>query len=237
MKRLLIVGAGGFGREVLTLALDNPAWRVDWLIAGYLDSRSNILEGFTSDFSKIENAAPASDEVRALYRREYGILGDPLHHQPSPDEVFVCALGNPADRQRYARPLLDKGAVFISLVHPRAAVSAYSTIAPGCIVGPFAALSPDAHLGDFVSVNSYSAVSHDVRVGAWTEIGGHCLIAGGAVIGERVRIHPGSIVTANAQVGDGSVVAAGSVVFGKIPPGTTVMGNPARRFDWKPDQA
>jgi sugar O-acyltransferase (sialic acid O-acetyltransferase NeuD family) len=237
MKKLLIVGAGGFGREVLTLALDNPKCRVEWQIAGYLDSRRDILKGFASDFSQIRDAAQASDEVRALYRRDYPVLGDPLQHEPQPDEVFVCALGDPAHRLRYAQPLLDKGAVFISLVHPRAAVSAYSTIAPGCIIGPFAALSPDAHLDAFVTVNSYSAVSHDVRVGPWTEIGGHCLIAGGAVIGERVRIHPGSIVAANAQIGDGAVVAAGSVVFGKVPAATTVMGNPARRFDWKADPA
>lgn len=232
MKRLLIVGAGGFGRELLTLALDNEECGRAWTIGGFLDSRADALNGFSADYHQLPHAAPASEESRQRYRRDYGIVGDPTTFQVEANDVFLCALGSPSDRRTYTAALLEQGAEFIRLLHHTAAPSAYSSIAPGCILNTFSTISPDAILDRFVTLGSYSAVAHDAHIGAWTEIGGHCLIAGGVRIGEGVRIHPGCIVTAGARIGDGAIVAAGSVVFGRIPPGITVMGNPAKRFQW-----
>ena len=46
MKNLLIIGASGFGREVLTWVLDHPRNGVDWQVRGFLDTRTGILDGF-----------------------------------------------------------------------------------------------------------------------------------------------------------------------------------------------
>ena len=179
------------------------------------------------------DAMAFTQQERDRYRRDFPILDDPLTYEPEPNDVFICALGAPADRRRYAVPILEQGGEFIRLVHPLTAVSRFAAIGTGSIIGPYASLSPDSRIGKFVSVSSYTALGHDVVVGDWTEIGGHCLIAGGVVIGEAVRIHPGAVLTARVRIGDGAVVAAGSVVFGNVPPGVTVLGNPARRFNWK----
>ena len=47
------------------------------------------------------------------------------------------------------------------------------------------------------------------------------------------RIHGGAVITPDARIGDEAVVGAGSVVFGRVPAGVTVIGNPARRLNWK----
>lgn len=59
----------------------------DWLIGGFLDSRTNILDSYGVDTP---------------------IIGDPMNYLPQPDDVFVCAMGNPYDRHRYALPILKK---------------------------------------------------------------------------------------------------------------------------------
>jgi sugar O-acyltransferase (sialic acid O-acetyltransferase NeuD family) len=233
VKNLIIIGAGGYGREILMLALDNPACGVEWRVKGFLDNRSGILDGFVTDPNQLPGAVPYSPEMRERYRRNFPVLGDPLTYVPQKDDIFVAGVGEPGPRREYSTPLIRKGAEFIILIHPRASVSVFATMGRGCIVGPFCAISPDAHIGEFVTINSYTGIAHDVHIGDWCEIDGHCLIAGRSKIGAGVRMHAGSIITPDVEIGDNAVIGAGSVVFGRVPAGVTVIGNPARRFDWQ----
>lgn len=233
MNRLIIIGAGGFGREVLTWALDNPDHNRIWQVAGFLDSRTGILDGFAKDADALPQAAPHDSLRRAPYRRDFPILGDPLTYTPGPEDVFLCALGDSIQRHKYASAIRDKGGRFAILMHPKAEISTFATLGEGSIIGPFASLSPDSHIGSFVVINSYTAVAHDAVVEDWATVAGHSLVAGNARIGEAAQVHGGSIITPGAKVGARAVVGAGSVVVGRIPDGVTVMGNPARRFDWR----
>jgi sugar O-acyltransferase (sialic acid O-acetyltransferase NeuD family) len=206
-RNLLIVGAGGFGREVLGyIEDDNPLFRVK----GFLDSRSHALD-----------ATP----------RDVPIVGDPLTYEPLPDEAFMAALGDPKLRFEYTAALRDRHHVdFATVVHPRAHVSRHAHIPHGCIIGPGVGISVDAHIGEFSCIQEYTVVGHDAQIGSWCQVNSHCTIAGGARIGNFVTIHPNCVITSRAVIGDGVTVAPGSVVVGRIPAGITVIGNPAKRF-------
>lgn len=236
MKNLIIIGAGGFGREVLMMAVDNPCRGMDWEIKGFLDNRPGILDGFTQDANQVAYGMDYTQEKRQRYRRDYPVLGDPLTYEPEPDDVFLCALGAPAERIKYTRALLDKGAPFVRLVHPLASVSAFASIGPGSIIGAYVSLSPDCHVGQHVTITYGAVIGHDTHIEDWAEIGTHSLISGNVRVGTAARLYPGSVVTPGVRIGEHAVVAAGSVVFGKVKPYTTVLGNPARRFDWKPSE-
>ncbi len=233
MKNLIIIGAGGFGREVLMMAIDSPCNGADWAIKGFLDNRPNILDGFAQDANSIAYAMDYSDEKRARYRRDYPILGDPLTYEPQEGDVFLCALGDPAQRRKYVEPLLTKGAKFVRLVHPFAAVSAFASVGLGSIIGAYVSLSPDCSIGQHATVSYGAVLGHDTTAADWAEIGAHCLIGGNIKIGTAARIYPGAIIAPKANIGDHAVVAAGSVVFKSVKPNTTVMGNPARIFNWR----
>jgi maltose O-acetyltransferase len=47
-------------------------------------------------------------------------------------------------------------------------------------------------------------------------------------IGANVWIGGGAILLGGISIGDGAIVGAGAVVTREVPPGTTVIGNPAR---------
>lgn len=209
-RNLLIVGAGGFGREVLAYVEDdNPLFN----IKGFLDSRSDAL-----------NATP----------RSVGIVGDPLTYQPLVNDVFMAALGDPQLRFKYTAVLRDAHNVdFATVVHPRANVSRHTQLRRGCIIAPQVGISVDCQIGEFTCIQEYTVIGHDAQIGNWCQINSHCTIAGGARIGNFVTIHPNSVITSRAVVGDGAVVGPGSVVIGRIPAGITVLGNPARRFSFK----
>jgi sugar O-acyltransferase (sialic acid O-acetyltransferase NeuD family) len=210
MYNLLIVGAGGFGREVLTyIEDDNPLFRPK----GFLDSRTSALDG----------SVP----------RSIGIIGDPLTYQPVDGDVFMAALGDPEARFKYTKALrLHHGAEFPTVIHTRAHVARHSTFGRGCITGPHVGVSVDVQIGDFTCIQEYTVIGHDARIGDWCQINSHCTIGGGARIGNFVTVHPNCVITSNAVIGDGAKVSAGSVVYGRIPSGITVMGNPARKFTW-----
>lgn len=209
-RALLIVGAGGFGREVLSyIEDDNPLFRVK----GFLDNRTNALD-----------ATP----------RDAPIVGDPLTYVPGPNEVFMAALGDPQQRFKYTAALRDIHHVdFATVVHPYAHINRHAHMRHGTIIGPRVGISVDVHVGEFTHIQEYTVIGHDAQIGSWCQINSHCTIAGGARIGSFVTIHPNCVITSRAVIGDGVTVGPGSVVMGKIPSGITVLGNPARRFSFK----
>jgi sugar O-acyltransferase (sialic acid O-acetyltransferase NeuD family) len=207
MRQLFIIGAGGFGREVLEWALAMPAAGRDWEVAGFLDSRSNILDGVSLPV---------------------GIVGSPMDHVVRGEHRYVCALGDPRQRMEYSRQIRQRGGQFVSVVHPSVIVGRNCRIGQGCILCPHVILTADVTLGDLVVVNCYSIAGHDVTIGEGTTISPHCSITGYAQLGMGVFLGTHASILPKAVVHDFAVVGAGSVVLRRVPANTTVIGVPAR---------
>lgn len=211
-KRLLIIGAGGFGREILQWAVDIQSQRdVDWEVVGFLD---------------------ADPEALASFDIEYPVLGNPESWQPTGNDRFICAIGDPVIRLRICRDLQKRGAEFVSLIHPSAIVGSRCQIGTGTILCPGVTVTVDVTIGDFVVLNVRSCVGHDARVGDGCTVNDFCDITGNAVLGEGVFLGSHSSVTPSAKVGDSARVGAGSVVVRRVRAHTTVMGPTAKRIDW-----
>lgn len=211
-NRLLIIGAGGFGREVLQWALDiQTQSHVDWEVGGFLDANPQAFDDFEIDLP---------------------VLGNPESWQPEAGDRFVCAIGDPAIRLRLCRELLGRGARFVSLIHPTAIVGSRCQIGKGTILCPGTIATVDVTIGDFVILNVRSCVGHDARVGDGCTINDFCDITGNAKLGEGVFLGSHSSITPSARVGDYARVGAGSVVVRRVRAHTTVMGPAAKRIDW-----
>lgn len=207
MNRLLIVGAGGFGREVMDWALHVPAGKRDWELGGFLDSRADVLAGLDLPFP---------------------ILGDPDTFAFVESDRVICAIGEPRIRLDYCRRLLAKGAQFISLVHPSAVIGSSCRWGIGCVFCPGSILTNHVTLGNFVLLNACATVGHDATIGDGCTLSAHADVTGGAVLGEGVLLGTHAAVLPKARVGDYTLVGAGSVVLKKTLPHTTVMGVPAK---------
>lgn len=216
-NRLLIIGAGGFGREVLQWAQDiQSQGNVDWGVAGFLDANQQAFEGF---------------EI------EVPILGDPQTWQPSAGECFICAIGDPSIRLRICREFQNRGAEFVSLIHPSAIVGSRCQIGTGTVLCPGVTVTVDATIGDFVILNVRSCVGHDAIVGDGCTVNDFCDITGNAKLGEGVFLGSHASVTPSTSVGDYAKVGTGSVVVRRVRANTTVMGPTAKRIDWSVDSA
>lgn len=208
MIDVYIVGAGGHGRVVLGQMLDDVACNKEWQIAGFLDERKHLLDGYNYDI---------------------GIVGDPITYVPKADDRFVCALGASEHRKTYAAPLLSKGAIFINIL-----TEVYRgrnvKLGEGCFFERRVGIGPDSDIGDFVNIHSLAILGHDVKVGDYSDIGALSFIGGSVKIGAGVMVHPHSTILPGKVIGDGAIIGAGSVVISNVPAGVTVFGNPAKRL-------
>lgn len=210
MKKVYIIGAGGWGREVLVQMLDAPDCGHRWTIAGFLDTRTQMLDG-------IECGA--------------AIVGDPLIYVPQADDAFVCAIGLPRPRQQFSQPILDQGGEFLHIRTPYNTdgyLSARVHLGTGCFWAARVQFSPDVWVGDFANLHSGSIIGHDVRIGHYAQVGAMVFIGGNVEIGDYAIVHPHATITPGVRIGEGATVGAGAVVLKDVPPGATVFGNPAR---------
>lgn len=209
MKRLLIVGAGGFGREVLAWALDTYTNRDGWEIRGFLDDNPSALRDLEPS---------------------YEIIDAPLTYTPQQNDYFVCAIGDPVQKLRLARAMQSRGAQFVTLIHPMAKVGTHCQIGVGCLLCPGVVLTTHVTLGDFVTLNLNTTVGHDAVLGHGTTLSAHCDVTGCATLGEGVFLGSHASVLPNKKVGEYAKIGAGSVVVRKVSPRTSVMGVPATRI-------
>ena len=206
MKKLLIIGAGGFGRELHAWARQHPDCGVRWELAGFLDDNPDALRE-VGDFAPV-----------------HPLVG----HRPSADHLYLNGVAQPDLKQKLLPGLVAAGAEFLTFTHPTAKVGDRVRLGRGVVLCPGAIVTADAVLGDFVVLNLRATVGHDAVVGAWTTASAHCDITGFVRVGEGVFMGSRATIIPGRQVGDHAKIGAGAVVFTHVAPGVTVFGNPAR---------
>jgi len=207
MKHLIIVGAGGFGREMFGAAREAVGFGTAFDIRGFLDARADALDGF------------------AGYPP---ILGDPSTYVPEPGDVFITALGSIAARRRCAEALEAKGAEFIAVVHRSASLGPNVVVGAGTFIAHNVVLTADVTVGRHACVFHGTSIGHDTVLGDFSHVYAQCAIGGAVRIGEGAAVFPGAQVVPRRTLGDGSVVGIGSVVVLNVAAGQTVFGNPAQ---------
>lgn len=207
MKHLIIVGAGGFGREMCGIAHESIGYGKEFDLKGFLDARTDALAGFTG--------YPP-------------ILGDPSDYVPQEADVFITAFGNIAVRRRIVDDLKARGARFISLVHRTASLGINAKIGEGSLIAQHAVISADVTIGGHTSIFQGSVLGHDTRVGDFAHVYSLCSIGGEVKVGDGSQIYPGSQIVPRRTIGANAVVGIGSVVILNVPDNETVFGNPAK---------
>ncbi len=123
-------------------------------------------------------------------------------------------------------------------------------IGDGTRIGAFVEIQRGARVGRNCKVSSHTFVCEGVTIEDECFIGHHVVFvndrypsaadSSGALLGpgdwalektlvrRRASIGSGAVILAGVIIGEGALVGAGSVVTHDVPPGTVVVGNPAR---------
>jgi sugar O-acyltransferase (sialic acid O-acetyltransferase NeuD family) len=209
-KDLIIVGAGGYGREVLQIVKDINKVEDKWNILGFINDIGDALDNYECDYS---------------------IIGTIKDWIPQEGQEFVCAVADPLGKELVTKTLKEKGAVFTSAIHPTAYISEYAKVGEGVVMSIHSGISVNCKIGDFVTVLYSTIIGHDVNIGNYCTISSLSECAGGVELEEKVFLGSHVTVIPRKKVCTGAYVAAGSVVVTNIQPGNHVMGNPAKKID------
>jgi sugar O-acyltransferase (sialic acid O-acetyltransferase NeuD family) len=209
MEPLVIVGAGGFGREVFGLIQDINQVRATWDVLGFLDDNPLALDGYTH----YPPLLGAVDDGRALRSAQ-----------------MACAVGNPAIRRQVVERLDALGVRWGTIVHPTACVGVGSSLGEGCILCARSMLTVDVRAGRHVHLNCTAGAGHDARIGDFCTLSAHVDVCGHAVVEEGVLLGSHATVLPGIRVGAWARVGAGSVAIRDVPPETTVLGVPAKEI-------
>jgi len=215
-KQLVIMGAGGFGREV-------HAWLLDSINKGDCKATSDTVLEIAGYITDVYHAPDAYPNLPPILSR----IDD---YVPEPNTYVVCGIADPAAKKLLTDRLLAKGAEFFTLIHPTVVIGTNVVIGKGTVICPLTVLSTDLVVGDFVTINSSCTVGHDSRTGNYCTLSGHCDVTGGVTLLEGAFLGSHAVIVPKVVVGEYAVIGAGSVVIRKDAPGVTVFGVPAKRI-------
>lgn len=207
MKNLVIIAAGGCGREILQWAKDINKREQRWNIKGFIDDNLKALNGL---------------------KCEVPILSTIDEYEIESNDEFVCGIGNSRIRKLVVDKLKGRGAVFTTLIHPSAVIADSCILGEGVIIYPYALISDNAVIGEQCIINMYSSIAHDSVLGEYCTISAHCDVTGMCRLGNRVFMGTTSNMVPSSRIGDDVYICAGSTVMGRVRAGNKVLGNPAK---------
>ena len=205
---VVIVGAGGFGREVL-----------DIIEAINAAGGSLVFLGFVDD---------GEVDHELLRRRGAKLLG-PTSALGDIDAGYVIGIGNGDVRRKIAAMLDSVGAAAATLIHPAATIGGDSHLSPGCVVAAGARVTTNVHLGRHTQLHVNSTVGHDSLLHDFVSVYPGATVSGSVTLAEGVTVGTGANVLPGLTVGADAFVGAGAVVTRDVASTSIVVGSPAKR--------
>jgi sugar O-acyltransferase (sialic acid O-acetyltransferase NeuD family) len=209
---LLIVGAGGFGRETAAAVHCINALRPQWDLLGFVDDDPELLG------REFEGA-------RVLGLVEEGIAANPSAR------VVVCA-GSPQNyfsRFMIVRRLGLAPDRYATIVHPSASIARTVAIGHGSVVLAGTVVTAQGRIGNHVAVMPLVAIVHDADIGDFATVASGVCLGGGVRVDLGAYVGAGVVVREALTIGAWSLVGMGAVVTSPIPRGEVWVGVPARR--------
>jgi sugar O-acyltransferase (sialic acid O-acetyltransferase NeuD family) len=207
---LVVVGAGGFGREAAEAVRAANDAGASWRLLGYLDDDPSL-------------AGTRVDGIPVL-----GGLEE-LKHLPGAS-VVVCT-GRPDDyvsRPRIIEKLGLPAERYPTIVHPTAVVSSTSAIGPGSILLAQVVVTAAVRIGSHVAIMPHVTLTHDDVVEDFATLASGVRLGGRVHIGRGAYLGAGALVRENRVVGNGALIGMGSVAISDIPACEVWVGVPAR---------
>lgn len=208
-RKFIVVGAGGFGKEVLWTALTMNEVSQQYEILGYCDD-DPVKKG------------------QMIYG--YPVLGRPEEVDLDIGEkpCFTCSIGDNAVRVEVVNRVLALGWHPVTIIHPTVIVADNVVVGDGTYVGPRAILCPNATIGNHVIINIDSTIGHDAVLGDFVQVSPGGRVSGASVLKEGALLGSNAVVVQRRSIGRYGVLGANSLAMNDIPDDATAVGVPAR---------
>lgn len=207
MKNIVIIGAGGVGRETSLIIQQINELEATWNLIGFIDDNKN-------NWGKVING--------------YSVIGgiDSLEFL-TPDTYVLIAIANYEVKKKIVNKINNK-LKFATIIHPKVWVHDYMTIGEGTIIYEGAILTSNIEIGNHVIISPKCGVGHDSIIKDYVSLLWNVNVSGNDIIEEGVMMGSGSTVIQGKKIGKGSNIGAGAVVIEDVDSFSTAIGVPAK---------
>lgn len=207
---VVVIGAGGFGRETLDVLAAMNAEEATFDIRGVVDD------------------APSDENLARLQKSGMPYLGTLPQWLTSGDgSAYLIGVGNPGIRTRIAAMCDEAGMSATRAVHPSVDIGSQFTADEGTIICAGAQISTNVRFGRHVHVNPNATVGHDSVLMDFVSVNPAATISGEVTVHERVLVGAAAVILQGLSVHADSVVGAAACVVRDVPSSATVKGIPA----------
>jgi len=206
LKPLVIIGAGGLGREAAWLVADINRQKREWDFIGFIDDR---VQGQTPE--------------------GYPVLGTQDYFFELPSHPWaVVAIADSQARKAITQRLHTHGINIATLIHPSISMSDFVQVGTGSIICSGAVITTNITLGQASIVNPNCFIGHDTVLEDFVSLMPGSNLAGEINVGEGCYFGLNSCVINRTNIGKWSIIGAGATVINDIPDYSVAVGVPAR---------
>ena len=207
MKNIVIIGAGGVGREVSLIIEKINELKATWNLIGFIDDNIN-------SWGNVINGYPVIGGIDSLEKL-------------SLDTYVVIAIANYQVKRKIVNKINNKFK-FATIIDPKVRIHDYMTVGEGTIIYEGVILTANIEVGNHVIVSPKCGIGHDSIIKDYVSLLWNVNVSGNDVIEEGVMMGSGSTVIQGKRIEKGSTVGAGAVVIDDIDSYSTVVGVPAK---------
>lgn len=208
MKKIAIIGAGGFGREVKMLIDQINEVEFKYEFVGYYDDgkeKGVLINGF-----------PVLGNVAELNN-----VNEPLS--------IALALGNPLYKRKVVELVKNSNINFETLIHPNVLIGNDEVfIGKGTVICASTIITCNISIKDYVTLNLACTIGHDTILENYVSLMPGVNVSGEVVLGEAVYVGTGAKIINQLEIGKNTTVGAGAVVSKSLPENCTAVGIPAK---------
>lgn len=208
-RDIVVIGAGGHGKDVVQLIRDINKVKPTWNIVGFVDD---------------------NEELRGKHVGGTTVLGSNEVMDNWKSISAVCAIGCSRLRMKMLEGLNVRypSLHYPILVHPTAVVADEVSLGEGTIVGALTVLSTDVNIGKHSLIHYGCTIGHDSLLMDFVSIMPGTKVSGNVTLCRRVYIGANATLLPGVEIGEQTTIGAGAVVTASLPGYCTAVGVPAR---------
>lgn len=198
MKKICLIGAGGFAKEVFCLLEDL--------------NRADDVQCFM--------------ETNPLSSSVMGKPIKPISQFDDKNNKAIICVGDPEEKQIMLNQLSNT-TEFETIIHPTAVISDWVTYGIGNIICAGAVITCNISFGDFNVVDRNSSIGHDCTLGDFVHLTPGVVISGNVTIGNNVYFGTNSVVKERINICSKVTIGLNSGVINDINKPGVYIGTPA----------
>lgn len=208
MKKIAIIGAGGFGREVKMLIDQINAVEEKYEFIGYYDDGKD----------------------KGMLINDFPVLGKVSELNKVTEKLTVAlALGNPTYKKNVVQLVTNSNITFETLIHPNVLIGNDEvSIGKGTVICAGNIITCNIIIKDYVTLNLACTIGHDTLLEDFVSLMPAVNVSGDVVIEEAVYVGTGAKIINQVKVGKNTTIGAGAVVSKSITENCIAVGIPAK---------